>query len=152
MKIEILQYYLAHGFKLFPCGNKDKKPLTAHGFKDSSIDPSQIEKWFNQHPDCAWGTPTSSEYAVTDIDIKHNGDVTWGKLISQHGPLPPCPSVQTGSGGWHYVMRFPIGTGTSQNRVGQGIDIKAEGGYVIIPPSRIHDPEGRHVQAYRWEI
>jgi len=59
-----------------------------------------------------------------------------------------CPSVQTGGLGFHYAMRFP--EGTRCGKIGQGIDLKANGGYVIIPPSRVFDP--LHVQPYKWTV
>ena len=150
MTIQQLQFYLAYDFALFPCSNIDKSPLIAGGFKGASKNPSQIEAWFNQYPNCTWGTPTSFTYGVVDIDPRNGGDVTWESLIKENGPLPQCPTVQTGSLGTHYVMRFPVGTRCG--KLGQGLDLKADGGYVVIPPSRVHDPEGRHIQPYSWVV
>lgn len=150
MNLQQLQFYLAHDFALFPCSNRDKSPLIAGGFLGASKNPSTIEAWCNQFPDCAWGTPTSFTYGVVDIDPRNGGDVSWASLIKENGTLPPCPTVQTGSLGTHYVMRFPVGTRCG--KLGQGLDLKADGGYVIIPPSRVHDPEGRHIQPYSWVV
>ena len=146
ISIEQLQFYLAQGYKLLPCSKNDKKPLTSHGFKDASNDVSLITSWHKQYPDCAWGTPTSSDYAVVDVDPKNDGDITWKELLENHGPIPDTPYVETGSGGFHYIFRFP--TGTRCGILGKGIDLKADGGYVIIPPSRISEPH--HFQPYKW--
>ncbi len=148
--IEHLQLYLAHGFRLFPCRSADKTPYTNHGFKDASDNLDVITKWYHQYPECAWGTPTSSQYSIVDIDPRNGGDAAWEKLIAEHGDIPPCPTVETGSGGTHYVMGST--PGTRCGKIGAGIDLKADGGYVIVPPSRIHDPEGRHFQPYRWLV
>jgi hypothetical protein len=149
VSLNVLQFYLAHSFKLFPCSHLNKKPLTPHGFKDASNDHDTIAKWHAQHPDCAWGTPTSSEYAVVDIDPRNGGNETWAGLIAEHDELPPnTPCVETGSGGRHYIIRFPEGTRCT--KLADGIDLKADRGYVIIPPSRILEPH--HFQPYKWLV
>jgi hypothetical protein len=47
---------LEHGLRLaqkgnavFPCDN-DKRPFTAHGFKDASTDPDLIRRWWTRWP------------------------------------------------------------------------------------------------------
>jgi len=144
-----LNAYCAIGFKIFPCKQSDKRPLTNHSFLDASNDPIQIGKWVKQFPECAWGAATSSIHARVDIDPRHNGHATWQKLIEQHGNIPETPTVRTGGNGHHYSLSFPDGTGCS--KLGEGIDLKSDGGYVIIPPSKIDIPEhgGRD---YSWEV
>ena len=110
MTFSQLQFYVANGFAVFPCSNINKTPLSNHGFLDASLDLVRIETWHAKYPDCAWGTPTSSEYAVVDIDPRHDGDTTWNSIVQLYGPIPMCPSVQTGGLGFHYAMRFPEGT------------------------------------------
>jgi len=141
--------YISMGYALFPCSQHNKKPLTTHGFKDASEARSVITIWMERHPDCAWGTPTSALHGVVDVDPRHGGDKAWASLIAQHGELPPHPITETGSGGFHHWLTFPPGTKCSQSLIGEGIDLKAEGGYVILPPSRILEPH--HFQAYRWD-
>jgi hypothetical protein len=62
--------------------------------------------------------------------------------------MPPTWKVKTGGGGWHHWFRFP--PGTKCGKPAPGIDRKAEGGLVIVPPSRILIPEhgGR---PYSWD-
>ncbi|MCZ2344105.1 MAG: bifunctional DNA primase/polymerase [Bacteroidales bacterium] len=143
-----LNVYSALGWSLFPCASSDKRPLTPHGFKDASADPGQWERWYHQHPGCLWGTPTSSSEARVDIDPRNGGEESWDALIREHGDLPPTPMVETGSRGRHYLLKFP--DGTACRKIGPGIDLKASGGYVIVPPSRCTDPN--HVQPYRWMV
>jgi hypothetical protein len=57
---------IAHaGLAVHPLHNK--RPLTAHGFRDATTDPEQIRRWQKQHPGCDWGTPTAA-FWVLDID------------------------------------------------------------------------------------
>jgi hypothetical protein len=68
-------------------------------------------------------------------------------LIAKQGQLPLTPKVLTGGGGFHYWLKFPAGTKCC--KVAEGIDLKADGGYVIVPPSRILIPEHQG-RAYAW--
>ena len=135
-----LEMYIGMGIALFPCSQHNKKPLTPHGFKDASLDRATITIWLAKYPDCAWGTPTSADHGVVDIDPRHGGVKAWEALIARHGDLPPHPITETGSKGSHHWLTFPPATKCSQSLIGPGIDVKAEGGYVIVPPSRIHEP------------
>jgi hypothetical protein len=160
VNLETLNAYVALSRPLFPCRErssaelkpdgkpvaKAKQPLIPNGFHGASLDPHQIAEWHARFPEAVWSTPTSAEYAVIDIDPRHKGDATWDALVRQHGPIPECPTVRTGGGGWHHVLRFP--PGTRKGKIGEGIDLQADGGYVILPPSRVLIPE--HADAYRW--
>ena len=64
-----------------------------------------------------------------------------------HELVPRTLWVRTGSGGVHLYYRHPgreIGSRPMPNRA--GIDVKADGGYVVLPPSIHH----RTHQPYRW--
>jgi len=63
--------------------------------------------------------------------------------------MPLTPKVLTGGGGFHHWFHFPPGTGCGKPY--PGIDRKAIGGYVIVPPSRIDCPE-HEGRAYAWEV
>ena len=125
--------------------------MTSHGFKDATCDLGQLKIWHNQHPGCAWGMATTATVGVLDIDLKDDGPATLATLEAIHGPLPSTVRAKTGGGGSHLYFRFPLGTGSSTGRVGVGCDVRAEGGYVIVPPSRIDCPE-HEGRAYAWEV
>ncbi len=148
MDWHLVQFYAHMGWPIFPCSAQTKAPLTPHGFKDATVDMPTLKASHEQHPGCAWGVATSAERCVVDIDPRHGGDATLAALVATHGPVPPTPSARTGGGGWHHYVRTPPGTRCGV--IGPGIDRKAEGGYVILPPSRIECPEhgGR---GYAWE-
>jgi hypothetical protein len=150
--IENLKVYHMMAWPLFPChssGAKAKAPLTTHGFKDASLDWQQIEAWYQQFPGCAWGVATSAKRAVLDVDVNKGGSESLARLIAERGALPATPKVITGSGGYHYWLRCPAGTPCGKPF--PGIDRKAEGGYVIVPPSRIAIPE-HEGRAYTWAV
>jgi len=141
----LLAFVEQYGAPVFPCKPNAKTPLTKNGFKDASRDQAQIEKWAAQHPGCNWGMATGalSGFAVLDIDIRpdqgKDGDAVLRQLETMHGALPDTMQVLTPSGGRHLWFRTngqAIQSGT--DKLGSGLDIKAEGGYVIIPPSAIN--------------
>jgi Bifunctional DNA primase/polymerase, N-terminal len=115
--------------------------LTCHGFYAATTDPDRIAAMVATVPcgPVAIRTGTASGLAVIDIDPRNGGAVL-------PDLMPPTRCVRTGSGGWHLYYRHPGGTIAAKLRGHDGIDIKAEGGYVVAPPS-IH-PATR--QPYRW--
>jgi putative DNA primase/helicase len=128
------QAYAAHGLPIFPC-RADKTPLTPHGLKDATRDPTVIEDWLQRWPfaDLAWALPAT--VVAVDIDVKpgRNGYQSF-KLLEGRDPRDILtPSASTPSGGMHLLYAAPK---PYRNRVaieGTGIDLRAEGGYVVLP-------------------
>src|SRR5689334_1404341 len=73
--------------RVFPVNKESKRPITDNGHLDASSDPKQWEKWEREHPYCGWGSPTSSQRFLLDVDPRHGGDKSWKELIAQHGPV-----------------------------------------------------------------
>jgi hypothetical protein len=128
------------GFAVFPLRSRAKEPLTKHGFHDASTDPAQIASWWRRWPDanigCATGEP-SGRWAL-DVD-GDEGRATLDALVEEHGDLPWTLAVSTGRG-WHYWFAGGEDLRNSARQVGPGIDVRATGGYAILPPS-VH-PDG----------
>lgn len=140
--------YAARGWFVFPCTGKD--PLTQHGFKDASTDPSQIRAWWTKHPNANIGLDLGrTDLLAIDIDPRNGGLESWGEIYRQNGPLPYTVTSCTGGNGFHYLYRVPEGLDvqTLKGKLAQGIDVKKAGGYIILPPS-IH-PETH--KTYQWE-
>lgn len=125
-----------NGIAIFPCRD-NKSPYTAHGFKDATTDKIQIEKWWKEHPDALIGLPTGAQNGllVVDCDEKHgkHGVAAFRVLV---GRDPETFTVTTPTGGKHYYYRWSSACPTnSQDKLGYGIDVRSEGGYVITVPS-----------------
>jgi len=121
------------------CGNPGKHPRTRRGLKEATTDVGQISDWGRQWPDANVGVVTgpASGIVVVDIDPRSGGDATWQKLCDDHD-APLTVRCDTGGGGWHMYFRYPKGRGVIRSRagaLGQGVDVKADGGYVVAPPS-----------------
>jgi hypothetical protein len=169
-RLEAALFYARRGWPVFPvhypvktntgfrcsCGKSDcnsaKHPMTLHGLKDASTDQSQIKTWWGKYPEANIGLATGevSGLVVIDVDPRHGGHDSL-KAIKRLGNIPITPTVFTGGGGEHIYLAHP-GNGTRIKSIAQlggydGIDLKADGGYIIAPPSR-HVSGGR----YAWKV
>jgi bifunctional DNA primase/polymerase-like protein/SLOG family YspA-like protein len=118
--------------------------LTCHGFYAATLDPDRVTAMLDAHPTglLAIRTGTAAGLVVVDIDPRHGGRI-------DPALMPRTRHVATGSGGWHLFYTYPaggVGVPSSEGRVAPGVDIKADGGYVVAAPS-IHPRTGR---PYRW--
>lgn len=124
------------------CGNAAKHPRTLHGCLDATTDPELLKNWWAHDPDSNVGIATGNGLLVLDVDPQHGGAESLEILEAENGKLPETPTVLTGGGGKHlyFSVSVPI-----KNKVAlePGVDIRAEGGYVIAPPSL-------HLSGRRW--
>lgn len=133
--------HAAAGFAVFPCRNAPgqhghKAPLTRNGFKDASTDVNQIEAWWAKHPGALIGMPSGARngFAVLDLDKKNDKDGF--AIIPGWESLSPL-RARTGGGGAHLFFRAdrPIRSVSGRD----GVDVRGEGGYVIVSPSPGYD-------------
>lgn len=130
--------YAAAGLAVFPL--RGKAPRTQRGFKDASTDAELIAGWWDGSPDANVGIRTGDGLVVVDIDPRHGGEDTFLELVGEHG-VPLTAAVETGGGGQHLYFRPPGGESVASRKLGPGVDLKAEGGYVVAPPS-VHPETG----------
>lgn len=127
---------IALGLPVFPCA-ADKSPLTAHGHRDASTEPARIWAMFS-HPRAALiAIPTGrvSGIVAVDVDRKNGKDgLRWLEAVEAR--LPPTKVDGTPNGGLHLLFQAPALTvPTSVSRLAPGVDVRGEGGSVIVPPS-----------------
>ncbi len=136
------------GLAVFPCRPRDKRPATANGVKDATIDLEIIRLWWRRAPDLnvALATGTTSGVFVVDLD-GIDAEAELRKLERENGPLPFTVESITARGR-HAFFRMPEGTvRNSASKIAPGIDVRGDGGYVLVPPS-LH-PCGRR---YAWSV
>lgn len=128
------------------CKHPGKHPRTKHGVKDATTDPEKIKRWWTQNADSNVGIATGagSEIVVLDIDPRNNGSESLAKLVDRLGPFPPTVESLTGGGGGHLIFCHPGGHVGNSQSAEPGIDIKADGGLIVVPPS-IHVSGGRYL-------
>lgn len=141
------------GFVVFPCRPNSKRPGTNNGLLDATTDEAQIRTWFDNDRQynlaVACGPqPNGINLLAIDVDPLKGGDETWATLTSNGHELPPCPIHTTRSGGWHLFYDAPAGFHSTAGRLGVGIDTRGVGGYVVVPPSRVVDPDSGEIGTY----
>ena len=130
------------------CGSPGKHPRTEHGLSDATTDPNIIKEWWTRWPDANIGVRTGqiSGVVVLDIDPKNGGLESWSELQDIHGRVDAL-TCHTGGGGLHLYFQAPeTELKSSAGEIAPGVDTRAEGGYVIAPPS-LHISGNR----YAWE-
>lgn len=121
------------------CGSPGKHPRTSNGVKAATCDADQIRSWWTLTPDAnvAIATGIVSGILVLDVDLKSGGIESFAALETEHPSIANTSTVATGGGGFHYYFALSDGQ-ILQNSVGKlrpGIDIRADGGYVVAPQS-----------------
>lgn len=138
---------IEQGISIFPTDPGDKRPVARDPkrhpvnpnwetptprlawSKAATTDPAQIDKWVSDYKGCRWGTPTGdiNGFIAVDIDLDE-ADEWWSGHWFEEGS-----DVQTPSGGRH--IRYEVEPGddfqTNKGKVHPGLDIRAEGGYVV---------------------
>lgn len=134
------------------CKSKGKHPTISNGVNGASNKLEDINAWWDidPHANIAIATGKVSGIFVVDIDVANGkiGETSLAELENIYGKLPDTAMVITGSGGYHYYFKYPQGVEipSNQNALGTHIDVRADGGYVIAPPSN-HESGNW----YEWE-
>ena len=127
------------GLPVFPCDDQ-KRPMTAHGFRDATRDPETIRRTFARAAMIGIPTGEASGFFVLDLDCKNGAQgLEW--LAAHEARLPQTRRHRTRSGGVHLLFVMPAGRTirNSASRVGPGVDVRGSGGYIIAPPSDGYD-------------
>jgi putative DNA primase/helicase len=116
------------GYPVFPVG-PDKSPSVPGGFYAATRDLSQIAAWITEgreNHDIAFPTGVVTLTVVIDADTA----AAYEKMRARHGE----PHAETKRGG-HWYFRHPQDGKVTSRRFVPGLDCKADGGYVVVPPS-----------------
>ena len=157
--------YAHRGWRVFPlhgivngactCGRSDcssagKHPLVRRGLYEATTDPKQIQSWWRRWQSANIGIATGVESGVAVIDVDLPAALpSLDRLV---GTLETTLTGLTGGGGVHLIYRCSDeNLGNSTGRLPgmegdlSGIDLRANGGYVVAPPS-VH----RTGNSYEW--
>jgi hypothetical protein len=149
--LEVAIAYAKRGLWIFPArvGPGEKKSYKSLKYSNGrrwgmTRDPDEITADFRHWPKANIGIPTGpiNDLFVLDIDTiagghKSDGFASLAALEQQHGPLPETTTAESPSGSRHFYFAWPP-TGIiklSEGKLGPGIDVRGEGGMVIVPPS-----------------
>jgi putative DNA primase/helicase len=136
--------YLAQGLSVIPLLPCKKVPaIPWEKYQTAAPTSEEVENWFTEDPSRNLGIVTgmASRVIVLDVDGP-DGAAELAKL----GDLPETPMVSTGKGK-HYYFAHPGGDVRNFARKRPGLDLRADGGQVVAPPS-VH-PSGA---VYTWQV
>lgn len=138
-------HYARLGYRVLPVCPRGKVPLLPHWPTEASTEPEVLRHWFTrQYPRANLALVTEG-LLVVDLDSGYDQNFVNGERSAAIRELRP-PVQRTPRGGYHIVFRRPDGVPwrCSAGRLAQGVDIKTDGGCILVAPSVTKD--GR----YRW--
>ena len=135
--------YARRGWRVVPIPPGEKFPRGITAWQtEGSTDEAKIAHWWTKAPDHGIGIVTGATSGLWVLDVDVAGDKVGDETLATHehayGELPPTYEVITGSGGRHYYFAWPDGqtiTNSASGRLGPGLDVRGEGGFVVAPPS-----------------
>jgi len=119
------------------CASPAKHPRTSRGLKDGACDAQTIREWWKHWPAANIGITTGPESGIVILDVDGEPGLKSLREFEQRGwRVPDTPIVGTGKGS-HIYFAWPAGRHIQNSvaKIGAGLDIRGEGGYVVAPPS-----------------
>src|SRR6266516_1198511 len=127
--------YVKRGWSIIPIVPGEKRPLISSWLEYQKRQPSieELEAWFQKWPDSSLAIIVGkiSGLVVIDIDDPIEGEKSFRQLFGNI-----VPGIVKTTHGTHYYFKHP-GNRVISNaiRAAPGLDVKADGGYVLAPPS-----------------
>jgi len=123
---------LVHGLTLFPLQHGGKRPEFS-GWPEWEEGPGGAR---NAGINCRG-------LLVIDVDVKEgrDGPGSLAALERQFGALPPTLVQRSPSGGMHVVYSSPTPVGNSAGKLGRGLDVRGERGYIVAAGSVVEAGE-----------
>ena len=132
--IEAALHWASAGVPVFPCG-PDKRPLTSHSFQDATDDPALIKQMFDRD-DVLIGARMGKASGLFAIDFdlyKRTGAKQFMDELAAEQLLVETRTHRTMRGGVHLI--YSSDSIWPNVNPCDGVEVKGEGGYIIVPPS-----------------
>jgi len=132
--------YLAHGWSVIPIRPGDKRPLVPwEEYQERKPTATEWGEWLKT-PAVNVALVTGEVSGVTVVDV--DGDAGMASIRPVSGRIPKTLLAKSPHG-WHMFFKYQAGV-RNKARLLPGVDIRGDGGYVVISPSRLPDA------GYRW--
>jgi putative DNA primase/helicase len=140
---QVAKAYSKFNISVFPCIPLQKKPAIPEWQKKATKDSVELEKLFREGQEWNVAAPCGSGNGFFVLDLDGKEGLAWAK---QHGLIGEPFRVlletwvqRTPSGGLHFFFAYPEGVEVrnSAGKLAPGVDVRGEGGYVLLPPSKI---------------
>lgn len=134
-------WYARNAYYVFPV-SADKKPLLFDWPHEATTDGGKIEGWWTKWPDACIGVACGpSQLLFLDLDTYHDDGKSAADRLKTYLQLGE-PTFATGRGGEQYIFRCQdqaiknkAGSLLLQGVILPHIDVRANGGFAIVPPS-----------------
>jgi len=126
--------YLEWGLSIIPIISGGKKPLIKwEEYQHRHASESEVEEWFDKWPDANIALVTGQISKVAAIDLDSPDARLWARenLSGDHAPV----MWQKTTKGSHLLYRANDTIIPNAVRIAPGVDIRGEGGYILIAPS-----------------
>ena len=135
--ISAAQGLASFDWPVFPVNPDTKAPLITGWQSRATCDRAGITDLFKDYPSAAIGLVTGKKSGLVLIDIDERENFSGLQNLKNAGYEPsPTVSVSTPRGGIHlYFKAPPVEVPCSVSKIAEGTDIKADGGFIIAPPS-----------------
>ena len=139
------------GFRVIPLRPGKKIPLIPNWQNEGTWDVAKIREWWRKWPNANIGILTGryrdGYFCVIDFDPRNGGG--WWDDVGED-VLPDTWVVHTPSGGRHFYYK------TTElvrcEKLPSGVDLRGEGGLVVVPPSVFFDDKGKYVGDWVFQI
>ena len=122
-----------------------KVPISKGFFDTATHERSEIEAFATDNPGCNFGVVTGEKSGIFVLDVDgEEGRKSLQNLMDNHGKLPSTFSVLTYRGTHLYFQTGKHEIRCSVGKLGPGLDIRGDGGYVVAPGSK--HPEGAYYE------
>jgi len=140
--------YIEDGWSVIPLNPHDKRPLNKwREYQDRVASEEEVVGWFDKHEEIALGLATGKTSNVVVIDCDSDSAIEFAKERGLTSPF----SARSGRGPHYYFSHPGSDVRNQQGLWGcDDIDLRGDGGYVVVPPSICKSKTGQYVE-YRWD-
>ena len=132
-----LRYRHERGWSVIPVGSNKVPAISWKEFQTRIASEAEIREWWQKNPGTQLGVVTGAISNLVVVDVENEGDFEG---------YPETVTAKTGGEGRHYFFKHPGRDVKNGVRVRPLTDIRGDGGYVVVAPSR--SEKG----AYQWLV
>lgn len=144
--LDLIKDYGDHGWSVLPVKPEEKRPYMQNWLQYTKERASQqvLTEWFTHLSGAGVGVVTGKISGILVLDVENTCPQPIENILRKY---PTNMVSRTGSGGYHLFYQYPSNRGKVSNRVRlfDGIDLRADGGFIVLPPTR--HPSGG---TYEW--
>lgn len=150
---QLARKYYDMGWNIIPLFDNSKNPATGAKlmlsggwleYQKRRITEEEFKRFFIDNSPTGLGVITGKISGIVVVDEdSYKKD---GMKFEIDSPL----KVRTASGGHHYYFKYADAVKTTGYSKGINIEIKSDGGFVVLPPSTVTSKQG-FLSSYEWE-